>query len=171
MVCIRPRDERCSCEEEPHQAGQRPGGDGPPRPLQHLPEVVGIGHEAEERAPGEVVLRVLTALPHAHQLRVSRPVQDESDHEQHESDDEAGIVVVVAAVVHGADELRVDVVVNNVCNEGGYGHPDGDPGTAVPRDERVYEGPVDVVGGEQSVEGQVDGVVAALSRQEVGECE
>ena len=62
-------------------------------------------------------------------------------------------------------------MVDDVGDEGGEGHPHGHLGATVARDARVYEGPMDVVDGEQCVEGQVDGVEAALSRQEVGQGE
>ena len=75
------------------------------------------------------------------------------------------------AIVHGPYEVGVDVMVDDVGDEGGDGHPHGHFGTAVPGDARVYEGAVDVVKGEERVECEVDGVEATLSRQEVGEGE
>ena len=48
MVVSSSGDEGSLGEQPPDQAGQRPGHDGPAKPLQALSEVIGAGDEVEK---------------------------------------------------------------------------------------------------------------------------
>ena len=169
MVMSSSGDECGLGEQPPHQASQRPGHDGPPKPLQTLSEVIGTGDEVEQRPLWNDVLLIFAPATKAHELEVCGPIDHEPDDEENQSDNESRIVVVASAVFSGPDKLGIDVVVQDIGKSRREGNPKRHFRVAVLSDERVYDFPVDVVHYEEAVEQDVDWQIKVLSGDKVGD--
>ena len=114
MVVSSSGDEGGLGEQPPDQAGQRPGHDGPAKPLQALSEVIGAGDEVEKGTLGNDVILTFAPATKAHELEIRGPIDYESDDEENQPDDESRVVVVASAVFCRPDKLGVDVVVQDI---------------------------------------------------------
>ncbi len=79
MVVPGSRYEGCLCEQPPDETSQRPGHDGPAKPLEPFSKVVRAGNQVVEWALGDSVVLVCSGLSEEYELDVSNSVDDESN--------------------------------------------------------------------------------------------
>ena len=131
MVVSSSWDECSFRKQPPDQASQRPRHDGPSKPLQALTKIVWVRNEIKERPFWYHVAFVFLGSSQDYQLRVCSTVDHKSNNIENDSDDESRIKRVPVTVESRANELCVDVVVEDIGNGGREWNPQGHLGLAV----------------------------------------
>ena len=117
------------------------------------------------------MLRVCPRLPQAHQLVVRNSIDDKANDEENKTDNEPRVVEVALAVLRRADELCIDVRVEQASEKRRERNPESEFVVAVSRNQRSHKPSLHKVDDVEAEEDNVWCIAVVLPGQEVGQDE